>query len=130
MPATGPLEIVNQALVLYLGKEPLSDFDQVDDPTGQATATIMRLAYPLARDALLVACPWNFAIRRASPALLPDDPSPPHPVYGWSYGYVLPQGGGENVEPLYCLRVLDTNLDPSWDWWGPWPWTSGPWPWP
>jgi hypothetical protein len=118
-----PITLVNLALTVELGKEPLASFDAPDDPEGPAIATVMRLAYPQARDALLVAIMPNFAVTRAALALLAEAP-----VYGFAKAYQLPQGGVD--APALCLRVMDTNLDPSWAAWPPWTWTADLWPWP
>lgn len=52
-------------------------------------------SWPLARDAVLRAHPWNCAIARVS---LPE--ATPAPLYGFAYRYPL------STEP-YCLRVLE-----------------------
>lgn len=126
--ASGEIEIVNLALTLHLGRSPIASFDPSlpEDPEAPSTETLMRLAYPTARDALLAEAPWGFAVRRVAPALL--DPLVPAnvPLYEFSKAYQLPEGGAP-TDPLRCLRVLDTNLAPTWGrgqwfgWWG-WPW--------
>lgn len=122
--ATGEIEIANLALTLHLGRAPIASFDpaEPENPEAPSTETLMRLAYPNARDALLVGIMPNFAIRRVAPALLVGAP-----LYEFSKAYQLPQGSSDPAEPLRCLRVLDTNLDPTWGrpWCGAWGW---PWP--
>lgn len=131
-PVTSPVEIVNLALTGHLGARPLSSLDQADDPEGPDAAKLMRLLYANVRDELLTLQPWHFATRRVALALLADAP-----LYGYAHAYQLPQGGTpaqvtDPVPPAYCLRVLDTNLDPTWNlWWNAWPgWMPGTWPWP
>jgi hypothetical protein len=126
------IEIANIALTAHLGAKPLVSFDEADDPSGPDRARVMKMLYPAVRDELLSIQPWHFATTRATLAELATPP-----VYGWSRAYQLPQGGnpvnpGDPVPPPFCLRVLDTNLDPSWGlWWDTWPgWLPGTWPWP
>lgn len=126
MPADSPVDIVNTALTVHLGRAPLATFEEVDDPTGPPVAEALRIAWPKVRDDLLVAAPWGFATKRVAPALVTAAPT-----YGFTRAYELPQGGDPNdgTIPLLCLRVLDTNLDPSWGAWWPWSWTTSLWPW-
>jgi hypothetical protein len=121
--AVAEVDIANLALTAHLGAKPIASFDEADDPAGPDRARVMKMLYPVVRDELLSLQPWHFAITRATLALLADVP-----VYGWSQTYQLPQGPA----PPFCLRVLDTNLDPSWGlWWDTWPgWLPGTWPWP
>ena len=103
-------EIVNQAL-LDLGADRISDLDDASD-----RATACRTIYGLTRDALLEEHPWNFAIRRQALTALSDAATAAALPYGFSSAHQLP------ADP-YCLRVLDTTLDetweePLWAWWG------------
>lgn len=131
MPVSAPVDIVNLALA-HLGDKALVDLNgQSLDPEGPDTARLMKTLYAPCRDELLVLQPWHFATVRALPALLVATP-----LYGYTNAYQLPQGGlpampTDPVPPPFCLRVLDTNLDPTWNaWWGVWGWGPGTWPWP
>lgn len=93
------IDICNLAL-LKLGDERITSFTE-----GTDRATLCALVYPLIRDAVLRAHPWNFALRRATLAQLATAP-----VYDYRYAYQLP------TDP-YCLRVLDTDLDQDNDRW-------------
>jgi hypothetical protein len=66
------------------------------DDTG-AVARLCRLHYPITRDTLLRAHPWNFAIARAS---LAADSAPPSS--GWLYQYTLPAD---------CVRLLPLQTE-------------------
>ena len=73
-----------------LGDSPITS---LTDDTERAR--LCNAFYPDARDHVLRAHPWNFAITRASLAKLSDTPA-----YGFSYMFALP------TDP-YCLRVLE-----------------------
>lgn len=109
--------IVNEALV-QLGQKRLVSLDQADEEAGPDTAKLMKALYPTTRDEVLAEHPWNFAIRRATLALLGAAP-----VYGPAKAYALPDDS---------LRVIDTNLDRTWGgavwfWgWNEW-WPSPSW---
>jgi len=60
-------------------------------------ARLCNAFFPDARDTVLRAHPWNFAITRASLPQLSDTPA-----YGFNYMYALP------TDP-YCLRVLEMS---------------------
>jgi len=60
-------------------------------------ARLCNAFFPDARDTVLRAHPWNFAITRASLPQLSDTPA-----YGYNYMYALP------TDP-YCLRVLEMS---------------------
>lgn len=128
---TSSVDIANLALVGHLGGKPFADFTEADSPEGPDAVRILRLLYPNVRDELLVLQPWHFATTRVALATLATAP-----LYGYTYAYQLPQGGvpalvTDPVPPPYCLRVLDTNLDPTWgNWWGMAGWGPGLWPWP
>lgn len=64
-------------------------------------AKLCREQYEKVRDDLLRSHPWNFAIKRASLAALPDVPA-----FGYSNAFALPAD---------CLRVLGTD-HPEDDW--------------
>lgn len=73
------VQIVNQALT-KLGAARITS---MDDNTN--SARVMSAIYDIKRDAELAACPWTFAIKRASiPA------STTEPAFGWAYSYPLP----------------------------------------
>lgn len=89
------LDIYNLALT-RIGHEPLSS------PTEQGKAgDRCRLHYPVIRDTVLMAHPWNFAVRRQELAQLSETPA-----FEFDYAYALP------TDP-YCLRVLRTEWEAS-----------------
>ncbi len=63
----------------------------LDPPEGSAQAEHCARFYPLARDAILELHDWNFATKRAQPAMIAS------PWPQWRYAY---------VQPSDCLRVL------------------------
>lgn len=90
---TSELEIYNLALT-RIGHEPLSS------PTERGKGgDRCRLHYPVMRDTVLTAHPWNFAIRRAELAQLGVTPT-----FEFTYAFALP------TDP-YCLRVLRTGWE-------------------
>lgn len=89
------LDIYNLALT-RIGHEPLSSIDERGKGGDRC-----RLHYPVMRDAVLSAHPWNFAIRRAHLAKLSYTPA-----FEFSSAFVLP------TDP-YCLRVIRTNFEAS-----------------
>jgi hypothetical protein len=94
-------DICNLALA-RLGAE---NIISIDDDTKRAKT--LKAVYDLVRDIVLADHPWNFAITRATLALLTTAPE-----FGYCYAYQLP------TDP-FCLRVLgivgDTaaNVDPG-----------------
>lgn len=92
------VEICNMALDL-LGADRIQSF--ADDTQ---SARLCSLNYPNLRDAVLMAYPWRFAIRRVSLTALATAP-----LYDWGFQYQLPTG----PDPLKCLLVLDTEQDPN-----------------
>jgi hypothetical protein len=86
-----PVEIANSA-IRQLGGRPIVSFDD-----GTALSNAARDEYPVSRDAVLQAHPWNFACFYAVLAELETPPA-----WGWAHQYAL------DTEP-YTLRVL--NLD-------------------
>jgi len=90
---TSELDIYNLALT-RIGHEPLSS------PTERGKGgDRCRLHYPVMRDAVLSAHPWNFAIRRVELAALDFTPA-----YEFSNAFALPS------DP-YCLRVIRTEWE-------------------
>lgn len=89
--AASDLEIINQALVM-LGANPIASLDE-----GTKQATAAAVFYPLSRDEVLRAHPWNFAIKRVhlSPLTTP-------PAYGYSAAFQLPSD---------WLRTLEVSAD-------------------
>jgi hypothetical protein len=73
-----------------LGQEGINSFDD-----GTKRSILCKYFYPIIRDAVLRAYPWNFAITRQE--LAEEETSP---LYGYSYSYALP------TDP-YCLRALE-----------------------
>lgn len=94
MAASTEVEIVNDALIL-LGNERITALS--DD---NKRARIMKDLYPIKRDWLLSAHPWNFALER-SPELASTGTAA-----NFEYTYVYPL-------PLDCIRVL--NIDEPFD---------------
>ena len=84
-----PLDICNLALA-HLGAE--ANLNSIDPPEGSVEAELCARFYPMARDSLLEAHPWNFATRRALLAQLAG-----WSFAQWEYAYALP---GD------CLKVL------------------------
>ncbi len=84
-----PVDIYNSALI-KLGVEPIASFDDESKE-----ARIGKRQYPIIRDKLLVSHYWNFAMERATLAVLPA------PLFGFSFKYQL---------PVNCLRVLHLNV--------------------
>jgi len=125
------VEICNTALA-KIGERPIASLQQSN--SAAATACLNRFA--TARDFLLRAHDWNFALSRVALARLGLSPA-----FGWSYAYQLPadmirisgiwdtpdgdgafdyrvEGGkvvtdAENVYLLYVARVTDPNLMPT-----------------
>jgi hypothetical protein len=95
------VDICNLALNL-LGAESIQNISPPDD---NDRAKACAAFFPQSRDAVLRAHEWRFAIRRQE---LNKD-TPPNPISGYAYQYVLP------TDP-YCLRVLDLNDDDTLDW--------------
>lgn len=78
-------------LALYeLGQEGITNFDD-----GTKRSILCKFFYPIIRDAVLRAYPWNFAIEYQTLAQ-----EVAAPLYGYTYSYALP------TDP-YCLRALD-----------------------
>lgn len=67
------------------------------DDEATAEADLMRLHYPIARDALLRSHPWNFAVKRAE---LASDATAPDFEYGYRFSL-----------PIDCLKVLRTKTE-------------------
>ena len=89
--ASTPSDAELCTLALYeLGQEGINN---VDD--GTKRSILCKYFYPIIRDAVLRAYPWNFAITRQ--ALAQEDDVP---LYGFTYSYALP------TLP-YCLRALE-----------------------
>lgn len=107
--ANSEVSIANQALLL-LGANQITS---LDDPV--TPAQVAKAFYESARDELLQDHQWNFAVRRAALVLIPDPapPADPIPLYGFANAFQLPPGGNEN-EPPYCIRVIDTSADTTW----------------
>lgn len=73
-------DIANAALT-RLGAAPIVDIGD----TTKEHARVMAASYPIARDRLLAAYRWAFAMKRASLAVDADAPA-----WGFSYSYTLP----------------------------------------
>lgn len=87
------LDIWNLALT-RVGHEPLSSLTEKGKSGDRC-----RLHYPVTRDTVLTAHPWNFAIRRAALAQLAFTPQ-----FEFQYAHALP------TVP-FCLRVLRTEWE-------------------
>lgn len=87
------VDICNLALT-RLGDDRITTLDE-----GTKAAELCSLHYPMARDAVLRAHPWNFAIRRATLALSATTPN-----HEFQYQFALP------TDP-YCLKVLRTDWE-------------------
>ena len=64
---TTPVDIANLALA-HLGEN--GTVASIDPPEGSAQAVHLARFYPIARDALQEAYPWNFCTRRITPAIV------------------------------------------------------------
>ena len=71
--------ICNAALIA-VGADTIADIGQASK-----VANVLKLRYPMIRDAVLQAYKWNFAKRRASLPKLDADPA-----WGYAYQYLLP----------------------------------------
>jgi hypothetical protein len=97
---TTEVQVANLALS-HLGDD--ATVSSLDPPEGSAQAAQAALFYPIARDALIEMYPWNFAMRRATLALLDENPNSQ-----WAYAYALPSDalgvfavqGAEDVDDL------------------------------
>jgi hypothetical protein len=94
MSVTSELEIFNLALS-RIGQETLASTDERGKP-----GNLCRLHYPLLRDAVLRAHPWNFAVRRVELAEVADYTPP----FEFDRAFALP------TEP-YCLKVIRTDWE-------------------
>lgn len=90
---TSELDIWNLALT-RVGHEPLASVTERGKGGDRC-----RLHYPVMRDTVLTAHPWNFAIRRVELAQLAFTPT-----FEFTYAHALP------TDP-YCLRVLRTEWE-------------------
>lgn len=90
---TSVLEIYNLG-VTRLGHEQMSS-----ETENTKAGRLCRLHYPLLRDSVLRAHPWNFAIRRATLAQLSVTPA-----FEFTYAYALP------TDPK-CLKVVRTSYE-------------------
>lgn len=92
--------ICNMALSKFGAQPILSLTDDSDN------ARACNRVYEQCRDSLLRKHPWNFAVNRATLAMLSDPPA-----YGYDHAYQLP------TNP-YCLRVLELfeEREEGYDW--------------
>jgi hypothetical protein len=88
--ATSDVQICNIALTRLGNERVLTALTQANKE-----GRLCALHYPLARDAVLAAHPWNFAVRRVDLAL--EDATPP---FEYTYRYPLPSD---------CLKVIRTE---------------------
>ncbi len=87
--AISPVQICNQALSWLGGNQIISLNDDSKE------AVLCKANYEPLRDALLYDREWTFAIKRAEPSRLVEEP-----VYGFDYYYQIPSD---------CLRVLQVS---------------------
>lgn len=98
--------ICNLALS-HLGDE--AGVEAISPPDGSVQAAHCGRFYPIARDMLLEAHPWTFAVKRTALSEV-TNPAPDD----WSYAYALPTGC---LRPLSCLlpghpeRLLGADSD-------------------
>lgn len=90
---TSVLQIYNLALS-RIGQDTLASPDERGKPGNHC-----RINYPVVRDAVLRAHPWNFAVRRAELASLVFTPA-----FEFTYAFALP------TDP-YCLKVIRTDWE-------------------
>lgn len=93
---TTEVDIANLALS-HLGDS--STVAALDPPDGSAQAVHLARFYPLARDALQEAYPWNFCVRRITPAIMTSETT------AYAYAYQLPN------EAVNIFSVLPPNAD-------------------
>lgn len=91
MSASSDTEVCNIALT-RIGHAMISNLDE-----GTKASDLCRLHYPICRDSLLRAHPWNFAIKRATLAL-----SAIAPNHEFNYQHALPAD---------CLKVIRTGFE-------------------
>lgn len=89
-------DIANIALS-HLGEA--GTVSSIDPPEGSPQAVHMSRLYPIARDALLEAYPWNFSTRRTTPAQLTPETS------SYRFAYQLPNNA------LCVFSVLPPEAD-------------------
>lgn len=92
-----PVALSNSAL-MQLGQTPITSFAD-----GTQVANACRDEYPICRDIVLEAHPWNFATYFRTLQRLADVPA-----WGWTYMHSL------TTEP-YCLRVLQMQYNASFE---------------
>ena len=101
------VKIINQAFN-RLGVRRMTTAQKTTPTTKQSRLAVD--SYEAYRDEVLQDHPWNFATFRAS---LTKNVATP--VYDYSYEYDLPDGSTPAGKPA-CLRVLDVNEQPLWEW--------------
>jgi hypothetical protein len=84
-------DICNLALT-RIGNNPITSIDQADKP-----GTLCKLHYPICRDTVLMAHPWNFAIKRT---VLPKELVPPTHEFS-----------AQHTIPADCLRIMRTGFE-------------------
>jgi len=77
----------------------------IDPPEGSAQAEHCARFYPIARDTLLEAHPWKFAIRRALLAQLDVD------TWNWDYAYAEPADALKLLSVLPASAANDTDTE-------------------
>lgn len=92
---TSETDICNLGLTRLGNKQQITSLSE-----GTTAADLCTLHYPLCRDAVLRAHPWNFAIQRVA---LSRDTSYTS-VFEYDYRFLLP------TDP-YCLKVIRTSWD-------------------
>lgn len=92
---------LSQVQIVNMACAKLGDFYISSMSEGTKQATYAGIFWENARDTLLESYPWNFAIERASLALLAGTPT-----WQYTYKYQLPNN---------CLRVLDMSASGDFD---------------
>jgi hypothetical protein len=94
------IDIVNIALTL-LGADPITSLED-DAPE----ALLMKIHYPIARDATLEAYEWSFAIKRFVPAVEAEQP-----LWGWAFQFPFPSDILRllTVERVSSSQMVQTN---------------------
>lgn len=91
-----PVDIANLALA-HLGES--ATVSSIDPPEGSAQATHLARFYPIARDCMQKAYPWEFCTKRTTPATLDSESS------AYLYAYAIPNNA------LQVFSVLPPEAD-------------------
>jgi hypothetical protein len=97
------VDICNLALG-HLGDQ--ATVASINPPESSVQAEACKKFYPVARDVALEAHPWNFAVRRTTPAAITNS------VDSWRYAYQVPNG---IIRPIAVLLPSSSDDDQTQD---------------